>query len=163
MLACCACEKSELAGDDGQAAQPSVFASNYSEVAIPSEDVDVLAVALTPAHEDSGGPTAAGEEMFKFQAVRATRTTRWGVDVNSDSDRSLTVAAIPPCDPDRHTAMVVCNASAAKPIKAGDVIVAINAATTQAAMQATAQAVMQATTQAAVMQLPVQLPPTTQT
>ena len=66
--------------------------------------------------------------------MRATRTCRWGVDINSDSDRSLTVAAIPPCDPDRRTAMVVCNASAAKPITAGDVIVAINAATTQAAM-----------------------------
>ena len=72
--------------------------------------------------------------MFKFQAMRATRTCRWGLDINSDSDRSLTVAAIPPCVAGNHSAMVKCNASAAKPIKAGDVIVAINAATTQAAM-----------------------------
>ena len=72
--------------------------------------------------------------MFKFQAMRATRTCRWGVDINSDSDRSLTVAAIPPCVAGNHSAMVKCNASAAKPINAGDVIVAINAATTRAAM-----------------------------
>ena len=134
MLACCACDDNELTGDDGQAAQPPVFASNYSEVAIPSEDVEALPVALTPAPEDSGGPTAAGEEMFKFQATRATRTTRWGVDVNFDSERSLTVSAIPHGDPGQHSAITVCNASAAKPLKAGDVIVAINSSTTQAAM-----------------------------
>jgi hypothetical protein len=127
-----------------------MFASNYSEVGLPFDEVEALPVALTPdtdpdspgrglraprpAPEDAGGPPAAGEERFKFEATRATRTTRWGVDVNFDSERSLTVSAIPPGNPGQHSAITVCNASAAKPLKAGDVIVAINSSTTQAAM-----------------------------
>ena len=47
MLACCACEKSELTGDDGAGGTVPMFASSYSEVGLPFDEVEALPVALT--------------------------------------------------------------------------------------------------------------------
>ena len=49
MLACCAsaCDKSELTGDDGAGGTVPMFASNYSEVGLPFDEVEALPVALT--------------------------------------------------------------------------------------------------------------------
>jgi hypothetical protein len=73
------------------------------------------------------GKTA--EETFVYTMERSTQQTPWGVDLTSDSGYSLTVIAVSP-----DGALGKCNATAPKPLKPGDVIVAIGDATTKVGM-----------------------------
>lgn len=146
---CCttSCEKSVCPGDELQPKQP-VYPSNWSEeAAFPyTDDDDATAFKLTPdtapepadlfsPKKSRPAATVVGEETFKFLMTRAKKTTSWGVDFAADSGMSLTVSSLKPGG-----AIAECNAAArsyaAKPLAPGDVIVAIDGATTQAEMVA---------------------------
>jgi hypothetical protein len=94
-------------------------------VAKDSGVVDPAKLAVAPM------PAASNTEAFRFILTRALRTTSWGVDFASASDRSLTVVSIAP-----GYALAVCNDAAraygATELLPGDVIVAIDGATSQA-------------------------------
>jgi hypothetical protein len=131
MLACCACDTSALPADRVEG--PVQLAEEGAE----------FPFALKPdTAPDSPGcgaqaspflAEASFEEKFEFLMTRATPTTNWGIDFQSDSERSLTVRAV-----EQGQAMAQCNKSArfyaAKPLKPGDVIVSVDGATSQAAM-----------------------------
>jgi hypothetical protein len=100
---------------------------------VPSEEDVPLALPpdTEPELDASDGDTAP--EKFTFHMTRETKTTNWGVDLQSDSAKTLTIATLEP-----GLALAKCNANAstyaAKPVKPGDVIVSIEGATSQAEM-----------------------------
>jgi hypothetical protein len=78
----------------------------------------------------AAAPAAAGgEESFTFTMTRSTMQQPWGVDLTSDSEKSLTILAIHPTG-----ALGASNEKAKTPLKPGDVIIKIGTGTTKTEM-----------------------------
>ena len=73
----------------------------------------------------AAAPANAGNAIqeFDFAWVRESLTKKWGVDLASDSPKSLTVLSISP-----DGALAAANAKASKPLRPGDVIIGIGEA-----------------------------------
>jgi hypothetical protein len=132
MFSCCT-NNSAVVSDDVQVAQSSGPQGEAEEPTVPDLKPPPVAAAApvgTGADKKVKKPDALpGEEAFLFHMERTTQQTPWGVDLTSDSGYSLTVVAVSP-----DGALGKCNATAVKPLKPGDVIVAIGDATSKVAM-----------------------------
>jgi hypothetical protein len=90
----------------------------------PVKNLEAPAAAVAAAARGSGG-----EETFKFTMTRSSMQTPWGVDLTSDSEKSLTILAIHPTG-----ALGGSNEKAPKPLAPGDVIIKIGTGTTKMEM-----------------------------
>jgi hypothetical protein len=104
-----------------------------TETSLPSKPAEAPATATATA---TAAPAAAAtsaisaaEESFKFTMTRSSVQTPWGVDLTSDSEKSLTILAIHPTG-----ALGASNEKAPKPLKPGDVIIKIGSGTTKMEM-----------------------------
>jgi len=87
-------------------------------------------MASTPAPAPAAAPAPTkekasdGSEKFTYTLTRPDPTAQWGVNLTSDSEKSLTIVGITP-----DGSLGQCNAKAPIPLKSGDVIVSIDKAT----------------------------------
>jgi hypothetical protein len=143
MFSCCT-NSSAVTGEDVQVAPADDKPEEKTTTEAPAAPVKAPEPVASPAPQpvQSAPPPAPaapvapapppvekasdGSERFAYTLSRPDQNAQWGVNLTSDSEKSLTIVGITP-----DGALGQCNAKAPKPRKAGDVIVSIEKATSK--------------------------------